>query len=555
MSAAMSISEQLRPLADRMRRLAPHTHQVVKVTAELAGEDKANSFALAREEVLKWLRARVGNLPGEAWAGETFEHMTPGRFAAGVRIDLDDGEYWCTRCDDPDKDIPARTWTTEMSLGRRGNRAIFGLRLVMATTEAEPAYTPSVPGVIRQLSETPGLLQHDRQVSAEPMVVDDDEKLRGLVRLLLDPRRTRPAYVVSLDEGITDLSTAAIDCRNLARRCIGIAHVSVITGPMTYGLSDYLGKDLSTFRGAVRTYRPGMTGGDDPYRHPLAFRPRIAQWQEVGPEAFVDLLVSNAAAASIVAISDEGELPPFTRARQIGLQKTRQHRQEEGADTDSLLELAQEEIDEKQAEIDELQSLAVNEEKKRISAEQQLTFVEGKNEWLQRRVMDLEGALESAGRPVSEEALPHTYDELKNWADRTLTGRVHLTPRAQREAKDASFNDPELVHRCLRVLGNEYWQMRTQGGNEAQSRCDEAFSNLGVRNERTGQEHLLREQGDTFVIPWGPRKEKRELAWHLKNGGNTRDPERCLRIYYFWDDETEQVVVGSLPGHLKTRAS
>jgi hypothetical protein len=38
---------------------------------------------------------------------------------------------------------------------------------------------------------------------------------------------------------------------------------------------------------------------------------------------------------------------------------------------------------------------------------------------------------------------------------------------------------------------------------------------------------------------------------HLKNGGNTRDPMRCLRIYFFWDDDEQQVVVGSLPAHLE----
>ena len=40
---------------------------------------------------------------------------------------------------------------------------------------------------------------------------------------------------------------------------------------------------------------------------------------------------------------------------------------------------------------------------------------------------------------------------------------------------------------------------------------------------------------------------------HLKSGGNTRDPTRCLRIYFFWDDDEQQVVVGSLPGHLENR--
>jgi hypothetical protein len=40
---------------------------------------------------------------------------------------------------------------------------------------------------------------------------------------------------------------------------------------------------------------------------------------------------------------------------------------------------------------------------------------------------------------------------------------------------------------------------------------------------------------------------------HLKPGRNTRDPTRCLRIYFFWDDEEEQAVVGWLPGHLESR--
>ena len=45
------------------------------------------------------------------------------------------------------------------------------------------------------------------------------------------------------------------------------------------------------------------------------------------------------------------------------------------------------------------------------------------------------------------------------------------------------------------------------------------------------------------------------LDMHLKNGGNTRDPTRCLRVYFFWDDDERQVVVGSLPGHLESRLS
>ena len=45
-------------------------------------------------------------------------------------------------------------------------------------------------------------------------------------------------------------------------------------------------------------------------------------------------------------------------------------------------------------------------------------------------------------------------------------------------------------------------------------------------------------------LPFSPMKwngRNINVEWHIKNGGNTRDRTRCLRIYYFWDAEAEQV--------------
>lgn len=179
-----SFAEQLRPPAQRGN--APQIRQIVRVTADLAGEDKAQAVGDARNQVLKWLQPRVGYLPEQAWAGESFEHMTPGRFAAGVRIQLADGEYWSVRCDDPNKEIAGRTWTSEISLARQGIKARFGMRLMMATTEPEPVYKPSVPGVVRQVSDSPGLTEHGHALSIDPIYVFDDDTLRSLVHLLLD---------------------------------------------------------------------------------------------------------------------------------------------------------------------------------------------------------------------------------------------------------------------------------------------------------------------------------------------------------------------------------
>ena len=45
------------------------------------------------------------------------------------------------------------------------------------------------------------------------------------------------------------------------------------------------------------------------------------------------------------------------------------------------------------------------------------------------------------------------------------------------------------------------------------------------------------------------------VEWHIKNGGNTRDPRRCLRIYYFWDEDSQQVVIATMPAHIQTGAT
>ena len=44
------------------------------------------------------------------------------------------------------------------------------------------------------------------------------------------------------------------------------------------------------------------------------------------------------------------------------------------------------------------------------------------------------------------------------------------------------------------------------------------------------------------------------LQFHIVRG-NSREDRYCMRIYFFWDEETNQVVVGWLPSHLSNRIS
>ena len=545
--------ERLQPVKNRPKARSSLIRQVVSITADVLGDDRPKSIQEAKLKILRWLSVRVGELPREAWDGKPFEHMTPGRFAAGVSIDFGEGEYWAVRCDDPDKAVPGRTWTTEVSLARHGEHSKFGIRLIVATSEAEPSYSPSIPSIVRQLCESPGLSRNGRVLSPAPIVIDTADKLDGFIDLLLDPRRKNPVFALSLDEDETDPAKAQIDAHNVAARCLGIAHTVVVTGPQAFQLSDTLGKAFSVFRGAVRTYRPGMSLDDDPFRHPLAMAAQIKEWQGVGPAAFVNTLVWTAARNSSISNDEARDLPPFTKAKQIALQTQRELAQNE-SDYPALLALADGELSEKQREIESLESMLIEEEQKRQEAESRANELASANVFLRNRVIELEKG-HGSGAVLGSNQLPTQYDEIPDWVEKTYPGRVRLLSRAVRDLKDAQFEDVELVVKSLSYLGGCFWRMKAEGGMELVSENVRVLAELGIKNEPSGAEHLLREQGDTFLVHWGASGRKRLLDMHLKNGGNTRDPARCLRIYYFWDDETQQVVIGSLPAHLSTRAS
>jgi len=58
---------------------------------------------------------------------------------------------------------------------------------------------------------------------------------------------------------------------------------------------------------------------------------------------------------------------------------------------------------------------------------------------------------------------------------------------------------------------------------------------------------------DTFKFDF--HDNRLEADWHVKSGGNTHDPVRCLRIYYAWDETTQHIVVAEMPAHRRTGAT
>ncbi len=159
-----------------------------------------------------------------------------------------------------------------------------------------------------------------------------------------------------------------------------------------------------------------------------------------------------------------------------------------------------------------------------------------------REVQELLELLDARGlSPPASDELPETWAAFGAWCERELTGRVRLMPRARREIKRARFADVRLAARCLRWLGGEYRRLRLE------------TSGLGLRGRVENGVHNQQCGGDAFPVKWRGKHQK--VDWHIKSGGSTHDPTRCLRIYYFWDPASDEVVIASMPAHIRTDAT
>jgi hypothetical protein len=140
---------------------------------------------------------------------------------------------------------------------------------------------------------------------------------------------------------------------------------------------------------------------------------------------------------------------------------------------------------------------------------------------------------------------PGSLVELDVWVARFLGEYLVPLPRALRSVRKAEFDDVQLVCDCLMLLGREYRDQRL--GLVSKDDFDHAARDLGVLVSRSGDDARLLQWREEYEVEW--HGEKRLLDMHVKKG-TSREPRNSLRIYFFFDTDREQVVVGHLPTHL-----
>ena len=525
-------------------RPRPTEHEILRISANLGGDDPSKSLQTARTTVLKWAQARTaGRFPDAAWKFDSFDHLAGGRDCSGVRFQAGGEDVWIIRAEDPDKTVPGRIWMTEIGVAKIGEEnSRFTLRLVASSTEPTLDIEPSVPGVVLQVINSPGLSTGNFQrLREKPVGIHSEHEAQLLIDALLDPSRKLPVIVLSVPSTSVDPNKPLLDAQTLAKAVAGLALVVVLPAQFSWSLTERFGKQLSVYEGAARVYLPGFTEDANPFGgHQLI----LPQWLTTPDQASVGMsrLRWAAATGSVRRLQLGTDVLSFAAYRVKLLEQKQRELIDAGAtDKEQLaaarqrIGLLEQQLDKKTEWEKELYRL-FNEAEERAEAAETLAKASG------FRIQQLESQITSKGGSPDEGVnLPTSWDGFSDWCD-DLAGRVVLSPQTRKSIKSAVFEDVELAGRCLLWLANTFRTLKLDGSDGS---LRDLVLESGITNAHCGN--------DCFEIEW--QGKKHGVEWHIKNGGNTHDPKRCLRIYYFWDETSLQTVIARMPAHLRTEAT
>ncbi len=566
-SASINPAQQAPGLSPRV-----HTRTHFQLASDLLvseGQSAREVFDAAIQLILDWFSESFQRtIPDAVRRHEDFELERTGRVVfRGVSIP--ERGIWSTRliCAEtalPDGPlVPGQSVDMALRLGEDGVR--LALRSFIPL-DREPHEDP--PPVLDVLSARIGLLDV-RRIGGQPWMLQTPADLQALHELLLDRRRAMPVILLTQTDPAklqTRVGKFMLPPEMLARRLRLQAHVVCLPRELSYSWTDMVGKPWSAFLGAVRTYHPQLNfETDELYAHPLVMADKILFWRWndlTAEDAFMEFLVSKVGEQTVRRSLDLNGVVFDADARQLRAELERARIEQEIEHYQTSVKT----VDELTSRLDRVTRVHAEELAALRERVQQLTddlevalqmgaeAAEDANRsrstihHLQLQNDALRQLLERKGAGQDQETpIPPGYEGMAEWVETHLVGRLMLHPRAERSLADAQFEDAPLIYRCLLLLAGHYRNMK-RGIEGAKAAFEQELATLGLRHGPSISRERAGEHGDHYFIQHAGRRHFIES--HLRNNGNTRDPRRCLAIYFLWHEESQQVIICSLPAHL-----
>lgn len=450
-------------------------------------------------------------------------------------------------------------WFYNVAMVEEDGKLLFGIKIETSaeiSLEEAQEHLPLVTDLLAQIG-----LAHFKPISAAPWKIDDPAQVNELYKLVTFPHRNLPVIVISeVDRRRWNLTPTPprflINDDYLANQVAGYAHVVRLSYLAAFAWTDLVGKPWSIFDGACRVYNSNVDiENADPMMHPCNMKEKIWHWVhkgKYGNQAYTSFLIDLVRQGVSINRTNWHGLYFVPDARILASELELAHFQHVSKAPERE-EALNHHIDALQRKLD-----SANEENEEWlseldKAQEAINYYKNENISLRRQVNLLLNSLKrQKGNAEPEEIkIPRSYDGMGDWVRQHLAGRLVLHPRAERAVGKAEYSEPEMVYRGLIILANEYRDSRMGLDNDEPFRA--ALEKYGMDFSRSIAKTRAGEEGDTYYVNYPLGSNQRAfLQYHLRRG-NQHENRRCMRIYFFWDEETSQVVVGWLPSHLNIR--
>jgi FtsZ-binding cell division protein ZapB len=359
--------------------------------------------------------------------------------------------------------------------------------------------------------------------------------------VLLAKERALPVIVVSPDVW-TERPVVQPDA--LQKAVAGFAQVAVLSDKrVAFRLTDKIGKELTCFDGAVRVYWPDFTLADDPFMHPLYLGRSIKFHRLHGRELETYLFRLLAGMSAFRA----GELGPIMAIRRkvkayqdAQVAKLRREVASGTAENSDLLAELEKAIGTIETLAKERDDLAERNEllsdELKVQKANWATFEQFKDQ----TETEQDIAPDSTARTVEFENTYAAYQKAKD----DFTGPLVFLDSAEESAKESPFKNARRVYETLEALCLVAMEWKENKGKLGRSFKD------ALKAERVDVHQVsLTSKGkweDDYKFLY--KGQRLFFGEHTTIGAG--QPDKCLSIHWYRDEDSYIVVVGYCGKHL-----
>jgi hypothetical protein len=520
---------------------------MIVYATQLFLEPKPDVLDKLREAIQKWLLRKIGPeftgiriLPFGERRFQDLEGNSHKVKIIGTPTDKMPN-YCNIRYSHADREVNGRAWITSIGFEQRHPNMPARCTVVLETSEISALagsvpVSPSIPGIVKSITKMCPL--HEKTLSSGILKVTH-QNAEGFLDGLENENRNFPIVLISVDDYTRE---PLVDLDELREKLVGIAQIAFIPNSFEAKLvAGHIPARFTAWNGSINIIRPSYRGVP---RASFYRREEIGSSEDFNKYIFETIVHHQNFPISREHISESSVREILTT---YNIRRLREELQAKGdfSQFEELVSSYEEDVRQSKDQISQLQEEVFSKELYSEDLEHQIDKLRSKIRALQYQLSQAESVEIENAAEIIEEASPESFEELISSLEDKIDHAVVLTTKAERSLKKCIFNDVERVWKAIRIL-NEDLSRTFKEGYDVELVMDRLKNETNSTYVANTSETTLGKFGGYEAVHNGRTITGKR---HLKVGCS-RDPQRCFRLYFDWDDYSQKIIVTHAGAHL-----